>query len=151
MRKFLRFTIALTFIISGISKGTNLEATSRLIMQYCGLLGLNGEFEIPPHIIAATICSFEIFTGLLALNRKTFLMMLPIYTLTIMAFTMLTGINLLSPIGRIESCGCFGELIHLNAKETFCKNIALLAASVYLMYRERQSNPVMRMQYIQEH
>lgn len=133
----LRFVIALTFIISGISKGGNLDSTSQLINLYCGLLGLDGVFGVSIHIIAATICSFEIFIGILALNRSTFMMMLPIYTLTILGFTILTCINLISPLGGIESCGCFGELIHLNAEETFFKNIVMMIVVVYLTYKHR--------------
>jgi len=49
----------------------------------------------------------------------------------------LTYINLVAPLGGIESCGCFGELIHLNAKETFFKNLLLLIAAVYLTFKHR--------------
>lgn len=135
----LRFMIAMTFIISGISKGANIEATAQLINQYWGLLGIDARFVISPVIIAVIICSFEIFIGMLTVNRNTFMMALPICTLTIFGFAILTSINLLSPIGGIESCGCFGELIHLNAKETFYKNIVLLSASVYLLYKHRKT------------
>lgn len=130
----LRFVIALTFIISGISKGSNLDSTSQLINQYCGLLGLDGVFGVSIHIISSTICSFEVFIGMLALNKNTFMMMLPIYALTILGFAILTCINLSSPLGGIESCGCFGELVHLDAKETFFKNIVLLIVSFFLTY-----------------
>lgn len=135
----LRFMIAMTFIISGISKGANIEATAQLINQYCGLLNIDARFVISPVIIAVIICSFEIFIGMLTVNRNTFMMALPICTLTILGFAILACINLLSPMGGIESCGCFGELIHLNAKESFCKNIALLIATAYLIYKHKDT------------
>lgn len=133
----LRFGFAITFMLSGISKAANLEATSQLIDQYCALLSLDLGFGISPYIVAATICSFEIFIGLVALNRKRFLLALPIYIFVISLFAIVTYINLLAPLGGIESCGCFGELIHLNAKETFLKNMLLLIAAVYLTYKHR--------------
>lgn len=135
----LRFAISVTFILSGISKGANIEGTSQLIDQYCGLLCVEGGLGISTYIVAVVICSFEIFIGMLAFNRKIFVVALPIYTLTIMGFTILSCVNLLSPLGGIESCGCFGELIHLNARETFYKNIALLIALVYLICKQRKT------------
>lgn len=134
----LRFAISVTFILSGISKGANIEGTSQLIIQYLGLLDFNVELGMPSNIIAAIICSFEIFVGMLALNRKTFVLILPICTFAILAFTILTFINLVSPLVGLESCGCFGELIHLNAKETFYKNIVLLLLSFYLICKQRR-------------
>lgn len=134
----LRYAFVITFVLSGISKGANLEATSQLISQYCGLLGFDwGIIVSSPYIIAAVICSFEIFIGMFALNSMVFLMALPMYIFVISLFTILTYINLVTPLGGIESCGCFGELIHLNATETFCKNITLLIASVYMAYKYR--------------
>ena len=134
----LKFGFAITFMLSGISKGANLDATSQLIGQYCALLSLDWGFSIPLYVLAATICSFEIFIGLVALNRKGFLLALPIYIFAISLFVILTYINLVAPLGGIESCGCFGELIHLNAKETFFKNMLLLITAVYLTYKHRQ-------------
>lgn len=135
--QLLRFSFAITFMLSGISKAANLEATSQLIDQYCVLLGLDARFGISPYITASLTCSFEIFIGMIALNRKMFLLMLPIYILVISIFSILTCINLVVPLGGIESCGCFGELVHLNAKETFFKNIILLVASFYLAYAHK--------------
>lgn len=135
--QLLKYTFAITFVLSGISKGANLKATSQLISQYCGLLGLDCGLVVSPYILAAVICSFEIFIGMVALNRTVFLLMLPVYIFTISLFTILTYINLVAPLGGIESCGCFGELIHLNAKETFFKNMLLLIAAVYLTYKHR--------------
>lgn len=135
--QLLKYTFAITFVLSGISKGANLKATSQLISQYCGLLGLDCGIVVSPYILAAVICSFEIFIGMAELNRTAFLLTLPVYIFTISLFTILTYINLVAPLGGIESCGCFGELIHLNAKETFLKNILLLIAAVYLTYKHR--------------
>lgn len=89
----LRFGFAITFMLSGISKAVNLEATSQLIDQYCALLSLDLGFGISPYLAAATICSFEIFIGLVALNRKRFLLALPIYIFVISLFAIVTYIN----------------------------------------------------------
>ena len=58
-------------------------------------------------------------------------------------FVYLTGINLFFPsiIGSIESCGCFGELIHFTPIESFVKSVVLWLLSLVLMinsYREHE-------------
>ena len=59
-------------------------------------------------------------------------------------FTYVTYINSTNLYGGIESCGCFGELIHLTASETFFKNIVLLimimALLTYHILTRKESN-----------
>ena len=56
-------------------------------------------------------------------------------------FVYLTGVNLFFPtvIGSIESCGCFGELIHFTPLSSFIKSVILLLiaiANLYIVYQK---------------
>ena len=53
-----------------------------------------------------------------------------VYTLVLGYFTYITYLNLVSLYGQIESCGCFGEVIHLTPAESFYKNVVLLSLSL---------------------
>lgn len=67
-----------------------------------------------------------------ALNRKLFIHCHWAYPTVMAAFTCVTYINLNDIYGGIESCGCFGELIHFDPAQSFYKNLVLLMACVAL-------------------
>lgn len=79
-----------------------------------------------PGIVAVSVCIGEVMIGALALWPNAYNRIHWIYPVVMVFFTYLTYLNLIVPYGQIESCGCFGEVIHLNPKETFVKNIILL-------------------------
>jgi len=127
----LRYSLAVTLIASGMLKALNLNATSQTIIHYLSLLEI-GYSWCPLRLMAIGVCSGEILIGILALFRMVFHLISPVYVMVMAFFVILTYIDLTSPYGGLESCGCFGELIHLNATETFIKNLVLLAISVTL-------------------
>ena len=58
-------------------------------------------------------------------------------------FVYLTGVNLFFPtiIGSIETCGCFGELVHFTPVSSFVKSVVLLvmaAVNVSLIVKWRK-------------
>lgn len=126
-----RYVIAVTFIASGLLKGMSIEATEQAVRGYIDLMGLPFDM-IPLSIFSVLICVCEIIIGILALIKRVFRLIHPIYTLIIGVFTFITYLNITSPFGGLESCGCFGEIIHLDATETFVKNLCLLAISITL-------------------
>lgn len=134
----LRYIIGLTFMTSGFLKIVNPDATGQLIVQYMGLLGI-GYSGFPLRPVAIAFCVGEILIGVMACVRRVFLIIFPIYVVVILFFVIVTYINLTSPYGGLESCGCFGELVHLGATETFIKNLLLLAMSVALCIRTLRS------------
>lgn len=91
--------------------------------------------------IAVAICAIETITGLLAL-RKKYAPIVSIVFLGMMSFFVwLTGINLFYPslMGSIESCGCFGELIHFSPLASFVKSVVLWGMAV-MNYELRFTN-----------
>lgn len=125
----VRHVVAITFILSGMLKGVNIDGFSQTTKEFLGLLGLN---SCCCYVIAACVCIGEIALGYTALNRKLFIHCHWAYPTVMAAFTCVTYINLNDIYGGIESCGCFGELIHFDPAQSFYKNLVLLMACVAL-------------------
>lgn len=133
--------LAVTFIISGILKGIAVKGFAIIVREFLGLLAL-GTLQAHYFTIALLICIFEMTIGLLVFIKKLRPILSLIYITVIAFFTLLTYINLTDMYGGIESCGCFGEVIHLGPLETFVKNIILLSLSIiatYLTYCNKQT------------
>lgn len=104
----LRYILAAVFIASGLLKALSLTATAQTIVHYLNLLGVSHS-GLPLRLMAIAVCAGEIAAGILALSGKVFKLISPFYIIAMAAFTILTYLNLTSPYGNQESCGCFGE------------------------------------------
>lgn len=127
------------FIASGILKGVAVKGFAITVREFLDLLGLETlqPYSFP---IAVMICLFEIAIGALSFVRILRPPLSLIYPVILSFFTIITFINLTDMYGGIESCGCFGEIIHLDPIETFIKNLILLSFSIltaYLIYKDR--------------
>lgn len=123
-----RLILAIVLLLSGLSKLFYLQEFASEVAHYSELY--ISSFLIPWNSqISIIVCCSEILLGLLLLIPK----MLLVSTLGVFVlmtfFLYLTGINYLNPtlLGSIETCGCFGELIHFSAKGSFIKAIILWA------------------------
>ncbi len=121
-----RKTLTAVMLLSGVSKLFYLQSFSEEVAQYSELYV--SQLLVPwSKVIAVAVCCTEILLGLLLPMSK-----ISIYT-TLAAFALitfflyLTGANYLFPtaLGSVESCGCFGELVHFSAKGSFVKSVAL--------------------------
>lgn len=127
----LRITLGVCFILSGVMKAVNVYSFAQEIKLYIEAY-MDTCFVQWTVEIAVVICSVEMITGLLALRKRYE----PIVTMVFLAlmsfFVWLTGINLFYPslMGSIESCGCFGELIHFSPLASFVKSIVLLLIAI---------------------
>ena len=112
----------MTFIASGILKVIAVKGFAITVREFLDLLGLE---TLQPHsfLLAIAICFCETAIGLLTFFKRLRSMLSLIYPAILAFFTIITYINLTDMYGGIESCGCFGEIIHLNPMETFVKNI----------------------------
>lgn len=125
----VRCVISLTFIASGMLKGVNIDAFSQTVGAFLGLWGISADCS---YVIAACICIGEMALGYVALIRMLFIRFHWAYPMVMSVFAYITYTNLTDTYGGIESCGCFGEFIHLNPAHSFYKNLALLLACVGL-------------------
>lgn len=119
----LRILVGLVFISSAVLKGIAIQSFTLVARDFLYLVGLD---FMRPGIVAVSVCIGEVMIGALALWPNAYNRIHWIYPVVMVFFTYLTYINLIVPYGQIESCGCFGEVIHLNPKETFVKNVLLL-------------------------
>ena len=140
IRTALRIMLGVCFILSGVMKAVNVYSFAQEIRLYIEAY-MDSYFVQWTVEIAVAICAIETITGLLAL-RKEYAPIVSIVFLGMMSFFVwLTGINLFYPslMGSIESCGCFGELIHFSPLASFVKSVVLWGMAV-MNYELRFTN-----------
>ena len=140
IRTALRITLGVCFILSGVMKAVNVYSFAQEIRLYIEAY-MDSYFVQWTVEIAVAICAIETITGLLAL-RKKYAPIVSIVFLGMMSFFVwLTGFNLFYPslMGSIESCGCFGELIHFSPLASFVKSVVLWGMAV-MNYELRFTN-----------
>ena len=84
---------------------------------------------------AVGVCAMEMTLALLAIRREYRRTASAGFFLMLSFFVYLTGVNLFFPtiMGSIESCGCFGELIHFSPLASFIKSAVLWMLSLVLL------------------
>jgi len=126
IRAALRITLGVCFILSGVMKAVNVYSFAQEIRLYMDAY-IDSYFVKWTVEIAVLICAIEIITGLLALRKQYESIVAAVFFGMMSFFVWLTGINLFNPslMGSIESCGCFGELIHFSPLASFVKSLVL--------------------------
>lgn len=125
------------FIISSVLKSINIHSfameTGDIIDMYMPSW-LHG-FQYP---CAMMVCQAELMLGLLALKAEYGQVALCGMFLLLTFFVWLTMINAFFPtiLGNIESCGCFGELIHFTPVASFLKSAVLWILVSWILFRE---------------
>lgn len=128
----ITFSIGCILIISSALKSINIYSFAIEIGEYIDLYmpqWLHGWNML----CAFSICGIEMLLGLLSLRRES-LAVSTIGTFAILSFFVyLTGINVFMPsvLGSVESCGCFGEFIHLTPTVSLIKSAVMW--SLYLI------------------
>ena len=125
-----RFMLAIIFLLSGFSEIFYLHGFAVEVAQYSELY-ISSFFVRWSLSIAIIVCCVEISLGIFLFFRKYSLFSTLSILVLMTFFLYLTGINYLYPtmLGSIETCGCFGELIHFSAKGAFIKTIVLWVIS----------------------
>ena len=136
------------FILSGIAKAFNVNSFAYEVRLYADAYFWDGlAYWATP--IAVLVCSAEIFFGLLAQRRVYSRVCSVVFFVLLTFFTWLTAVNYFAPslFGSIESCGCFGELIHFSPLASFIKSavmwiVAFCNIFVLLPDNVFESNPM---------
>lgn len=148
--KGVRVIISFVFLLSSVLKALNINSfalETRLYLDaYFGNLksvvsGLWGAFRIDM-VGAVGVCVIEMLLALLAIRCEYRRVASVGFCLMLTFFVYLTGVNLFSPtiMGSIESCGCFGELIHFSPLASFIKSVVLWLLSLVLLFCTFKSN-----------
>ena len=127
--KQLVITIGCVFVLSSILKLFGLKDFSIVVNDFCAFLGYNILYGqgMP---IAIIVCSVELLIGSAAFISRLRRWVVWVYLVVLSYFTYITYLNLTSTYGQIESCGCFGEVIHLTPSASFYKNVVLLIITI---------------------
>lgn len=131
-RKICHYTVCLLgiiFILSSIFKWIGLKTFALTVDDFCAFLGFDVLYG---HglALAIVICSAELLLGIAAFVPRLRDYAAWVYLIVMGIFTYITYLNLVSLYGQIESCGCFGEVIHLTPSESFYKNVVLLILAI---------------------
>jgi uncharacterized membrane protein YphA (DoxX/SURF4 family) len=142
MKKFLpiaQFIVGVLFIFSGLIKANDPSGLSYKMQEFFEVWGWHG---LNDYTMAMSILmiAFEIIAGIAVLLGWRFPLFSWLLLLLILFFTFLTGYALLS--GKIRECGCFGDCIRLTARDSFVKDLFLLALILVLFYHRKIVRPV---------
>lgn len=138
----IRCLLAACFILSGVIKAVAIRAFEQEVQLY-GDAYIGGWVHRFSFEIAVLVCAAEIVIGIAALWRRFALCTGVAFCVMLLFFVYLTGVNLFFPtiIGSIETCGCFGELVHFTPVSSFVKSVVLLvmaAVNVCLIVKWRK-------------
>lgn len=135
-----RFLLALTFIFSGFVKAIDPLGTQYKIGDYLAAVRMEGLVaDWIQLLLSISLSAFEFSLGvlmLLAIRRRL------TSKLTLVFMVLMTIVTLWLTIWEpIKDCGCFGDAIHLTNRDTFIKNVVLLAAAIVVwkwpLYQQR--------------
>lgn len=138
--KYTRYILAVCFLLSGALKILRLRAFEQEVQLY-------GDAYIGQWVrdislkIAVIVCVAEIIAAIVAMLRIFPMLSALAFVVMLSFFVYLTGVNLFFPtvLGSVESCGCFGELIHFTPLTSFVKSVVLLLialANLYVTYKQ---------------
>ena len=138
----VRIALGIIFVASSLLKAVHLKVFSQEIEAY--VLSYLPDALLPLSMVAAvTICAIEIIIGMALLLGKYTKFTSTASLLLLSFFTWLTGYNVLAPpvTGSVESCGCFGEWVHMSPPAAFAKSAFLCMCSIMLCayyWKDRQ-------------
>ena len=139
LRKAARYLVGIVFIASGFLKGVDPVGTSLKVKEYFhAFLGMD-----PGHWalwLGIALCAVEFLTGVCILKVIKFRFFSLIALLMSLFFA---GVTLYSALtGKVEDCGCFGDVIHLEPWPSFYKNVVLVALTAYLYSQRHRARPI---------
>lgn len=135
MKRIISYILSGCFLLSGMLKIVSLRSFEQEVLlygdAYIGEWVHSFSFEI-----ALLVCVAEIVAAIMALLRQYSFVSAIAFVAMLAFFVYLTGANLFFPtiVGSIESCGCFGELIHFTPLSSFVKSIVLFLIAVANLY-----------------
>lgn len=141
--RVLAMVLGVTFVASSLLKIISIRTFAMEVGEYIGLYmpqWLHG-WNMP---CAIGVCASELLVGMLAFWKRMLRWMSILSLVLLTFFVWLTGVNLFFPtmFGSVESCGCFGELVHFTPVGSFVKSVVLwvLALVLFVLVHARFTN-----------
>lgn len=134
VERCVKLILIITFLLSSVLKSVNIKSFALETGLYVSAYMEAWMFDWVL-VAAVGVCFAEMFVALLAVKREYSRVASLCFSLILSFFVYLTGVNLFFPtiMGSVESCGCFGELIHLSPTASFVKSIVLWMLSIVFL------------------
>lgn len=130
-----RFVVGSTFVFSGFVKGIDPWGTLYKFNEYISAIGL----DIWPNLVVVgvfSLCILEFLTGIFILTgsfRRSTPWLAAAIMIIMLPLTLWIAVS-----EPVADCGCFGDAFILTNWQTFWKNVALTAMTVWLIYFNRR-------------
>lgn len=126
--------LCIVFVLSSVTKAIALPIFADELHLYLDIY-FDGLFREHNLLLAGMVCLVELMIGIAYLIPTLHRYANVTAFLALTFFVLLTGDNYFnpSPLGRIESCGCFGELIHFTPLASFIKSVVLWVITLVIM------------------
>ena len=137
IRMVMTYCLGGVFILSAVTKVVALPVFADEMRLYLDIY-FGGWLRDSSLFLAGMVCLAELLLRIAclvpALRRQANVAAF----LALTFFVWLTGDNYFypSPFGRIESCGCFGELIHFTPLASFIKSLVLWCMAATNLFYE---------------
>lgn len=128
----LQVALGLIFVFSGITKCIDPAGTSIKFNEYLLYFGWNQLVDFTMGLAwLLSIIEFAVGFLLLVGRGKNFTLFLAV--IMMLVFTPLT--LWLAVSDAIQDCGCFGDAVHLSNWQTFCKNVLIDIALMFVTWK----------------
>lgn len=136
----IRYFLSFCFMLSGVLKAISIRAFEQEVQMY-GEAYMGEWIHNYAIVVAVAVCMIEIVLSALVLLRRMRMIAFIAFCAMLSFFVYLTGMNYFFPsiLGSIESCGCFGELIHFSPLASFVKSLLLWVVSILGIWICRKS------------
>ncbi|MBI1782635.1 MAG: DoxX family protein [Sphingobacteriales bacterium] len=136
-----RIIVGVLFIFSGLVKANDPYGLSYKMLEFFEAWNFH---LLDNYTLAFSVLmnAFEIIAGVAVLLGWRMRLFSWLLLLLIIFFTFLTGYALLS--GKIKTCGCFGDCIPLTAKQSFIKDLVLLALILLIFAYRNKIKPIFK-------
>jgi uncharacterized membrane protein YphA (DoxX/SURF4 family) len=133
----VRWIVGLLFIFSGLVKANDPLGLSYKMQEFFEAWGING-FHQYTLALSVLMNAFEIIAGVAVIIGWRMRLFSWLLLLLIIFFTFLTGYAWLAKnadgSAKFASCGCFGDCIPLDPRQSFLKDILLLLLIALIFY-----------------
>lgn len=144
---FCRYSVGALFIFSGLIKVNDPRGFAYKLIEYFHVF--EQDFGFPAEVfvagaltIASLLAVFEVLLGIwLIMGWARQFTTIALFVL-ILFFTMLTFYSW--EFNKVTDCGCFGDFLKLTPKQSFIKDVVLLALISYLFFFPSRIQPLLR-------
>jgi uncharacterized membrane protein YphA (DoxX/SURF4 family) len=133
-----RWITGLLFIFSGLIKANDPLGLSYKMQEFFEVWGLHFLHDWSL-VFSIVMITFEIVAGVAVITAWRIRQISWLLLALIVFFTFLTAYALFS--GKIRECGCFGDCIPLQAKQSFIKDLVLLVLIAFIFANRRRISP----------